>query len=83
MQHLRIWGGDCEEDEVGVGLEEEEGDFSTAVVGEDTSTEVGGGEGGDEAPNARPSSQASASSGVGSVAVLSLPPCDRRAAMVV
>jgi hypothetical protein len=75
--------GDCKEDELGVGLEEEEDNFSTAVVGEDTSTEVGVGEGGDDAPNARPSLQVSVSSSVGSVAVLSLPPCDRRAATVV
>ncbi len=76
-------GGDCKEDEVGVGLEEEEGDFSTAVVGEDTSTEVGVGEGGDDAPKARQSSRASVSSSVGSVAVPSLPPRGRRAAAVI
>ncbi len=75
-------GGDCEADEVGVGLEEEEDNFSTAVEGEDASTEVGGGEGGDYATNAWPSSRASVSSGVGSVAVLLLPPQDRRVAMV-
>jgi hypothetical protein len=45
-------GVDRKDDEVGVGLEEEEDDFSTAVVGEDTSTEVAGDEGGDNAPNA-------------------------------
>jgi hypothetical protein len=76
-------GGDCKDDEVGVGLEEEEDDFSNAVVGEDTSTEVGGDEGGDDAPTAWPSSRVSVSSGVGSVAVPSLPPRDRRAATVV
>ncbi len=64
-------------------MEEEEDDFSTAVVGENTSTEVGGDEGGDDAPTARPSLRASVSSGVGSVAVLLLPPRDRRAATVV
>jgi hypothetical protein len=64
-------------------LEEEEDDFTTAVVGEDTSTEVGVGEGGDDAPNTRPSLQASVSSSVGSVAVLLLTPHDRQAAMVV
>ncbi len=46
-------------------------------------TEVGGGEGGDDATNARPSSRASVSSGVGSIAVPLLPPRDRRAATVV
>ncbi len=76
-------GGDCKDNEVGVGLEEKEYDFSTAVVGEDTSTEVGVGEGGDDAPNARPSSQASVSSSVGSIALPLLTPRDRRAAMVV
>jgi hypothetical protein len=85
-------GGDCKEDKVGVGLEEEEDNFSTAVVGEDISTEVGGDEGVDDAATARPSLQASVSSGSGSVAVPSLPPHDRqssqsaasqRAAMVV
>jgi hypothetical protein len=64
-------------------LEEEEDNFSTAVEGEDTSTEVGGGEGGDDATNARPSSRASVSSSVGSIAVPLLSPCDRRAATVV
>jgi hypothetical protein len=53
MRHLQNFGGNREDDEVGVGLEEEEDDFSTAGVGEDTSTEVGVGEGGDDAPNAR------------------------------
>ncbi len=76
-------GGDCKDDEVGVGLEEEEDDFSTAGVGEVTSKEVGVGEGGDNAPNARPSLWASVSSSVGSVAVLLLAPRDRRAAMIV
>ncbi len=76
-------GGDREDNEVGVGLEEDEDDFSTAVVGEDTSTEVGVGEGGDDAPNAQPSLRASVSSGVGSVAVPLLPLRDRRAATVV
>ncbi len=60
-------------------MEEDEDNFSTAGVGEDTSTVVGAGEEGDDAPNARPSSRASVSSGVGSVAVTR----DRRAAMVV
>ncbi len=77
------FGGDCKDDKVEVGLEEDEDDFSAAVVGEDTGTEVGVGEGGDDAPNAWPSSRASSSSGVGSVAVPLLPPCDGRAAMVV
>jgi hypothetical protein len=76
-------GGDRKENEVGVGLEEDEDNFSNAVVGEDTSTEVGVGEGGDDAPNARPSSRASVSSGVGSAAVPLLPPRDGRAATVV
>ncbi len=76
-------GGDRKDDEVGVGLEEDEDDFSTAVVGDDTSTEVGVSEGGDDAPNAWPSLRASVSSGVGSVAVPLLPPRDGRAAMVV
>ena len=62
-------GGDRKDDEVGVGLKEDEDNSSTAVVGEDTSTEVGVGEGGDDAPNARPSSWASVSSSAGSVAV--------------
>jgi hypothetical protein len=44
---------------------------------------VGVGEGGDDAPNAWPSSRASVSSGVGSIAVPLLPPRDERAAMVV
>ncbi len=71
-------GGGCKDDEVGVGLEEEEeDDFSTAVVGEDTSTVLGGDEGVDDAATARPSSRASVSSGSGSVAVPSLPPHDR------
>jgi hypothetical protein len=83
MRHLQIWGEDCEDNEVGVGLEEDEDDFSTAVVGEDTSTEVGVGEGGDDAFNVRPSLRASVSSGVGSVAVLLLSSHDRRAATVV
>jgi hypothetical protein len=69
-------GGDHEDNKVGAGLEEEEVDLSTAVVGEDTSTEVGVGEGGDDALNARPSLRASVSSGVGSVALPSLPPLD-------
>jgi hypothetical protein len=60
--------GDCKDNELGVGLEEEEDDFSTAVVGEDTSTEVGEDEGG----------RASVSSGLGFVAVPSLPPRDRQ-----
>ena len=64
-------------------MEEDEDDFSTAGVGEDTSTVVGAGEEGDDAPNARPSSRASVSSSVGSVAVPLLPPRDRGAAMVV
>jgi hypothetical protein len=81
--HLQIWGGDHKDDEVGVELEEEEDNFSTAVVGEGTSTEVGGGEGRDDAPNAWPSLWASVSSGVGSVAMPLLPPRDRRAATVV
>ncbi len=72
-------GGDREDDEAGVGLVEDEDDFSTAGVGEDTSTVVRAGEEGDDAPNARPSSRASISSGVGSVAVTR----DRRAATVV
>ncbi len=76
-------GGDCKDDELGVGLEEDEDNFSTTVVGEDASTVVGVGEGGDDAPNAQPSSRASVSSGVGSVAVPLLPPRDRRAATVV
>ncbi len=76
-------GGDCKDDEIGVGLEEEEDNFSTAVVGEDTSIEVGVGEGEDDAPNARPSLQASVSSSVGSVAVPLLTPRDRGAATVV
>ncbi len=71
-------GGDRKDDEVGVRLEEDEDDFSTAVVGEDASTEVGGDEGGDDAPTARPSLQASVSSGLGSVAVPLLPPRDRQ-----
>jgi hypothetical protein len=54
-------------------LEEEDG-FSTPVVGEDTSTMVGGDEGVDDAATARPSLRASVSSGSGSVAVPSLPP---------
>ncbi len=76
-------GEDCKDDEVGVGLEEDEDNFSTAVVGEDTSTEVGVGEGEDDASNAWPSLRASVSSGVGSVAMPSLPPRDGRAATVV
>jgi hypothetical protein len=72
-------GGDRKDDQVGVGLEEDEDDFSTAGVGEDTSTVVGAGEEGDDTPNARPSSRASVSSGVGSVAVTH----DRKAATVV
>ncbi len=52
-------GGDRKDNEVGVGLEEKEDNFSTAVVGEDTSTEVGRGEGGDDAPNAQPTLRAS------------------------
>ncbi len=72
-------GVDRKNNEVGVGLEEDEEDFSTAGVVEDTSTVVGAGEEGDDAPNARPSSRASVSSGVGSVAVTR----DRRAATVV
>jgi hypothetical protein len=72
-------GGDRNDDEVGVGLEEDEYNFSIAGVGEDTSTVVGADEEGDDAPNARPSSQAFVSSGVGSVAVTH----DRRAATVV
>jgi hypothetical protein len=72
--------GDCVDKEVGVGSEEEEDNLSTAVVGEDTSTEVGVGEGGDDTPNAQPSSRAS---GVGLVTVPSLPPLDGRAATVV
>jgi hypothetical protein len=70
-------GGDHKDDKVGVGLEQEEDDFSTVVVGEDTSTEVGGDEGVDDAATARPSSQAFVSSGSGSVAVPLLPPRDR------
>ncbi len=81
--HLRIWGGDREDDEVGVVLEEDEDDVSTTGVGEETSTVVGAGEEGDDAPNARPSSRASVASGVGSVAVPLLPPHDRGAATVV
>ncbi len=72
-------GVDCKNNEVGVGLEEDEEDVSSAWVVEDTSTVVGAGEEGDDAPNARPSSRASVSSGVGSVAVTR----DRRAATVV
>ncbi len=71
-------GGDHKDNEVGVGLEEEEGNFSTAVVGEDTSTEVSGDEGGDDAPTARPSLRASISSGLGSVAVPPLSSRDRQ-----
>ncbi len=82
-RHLQIWGGDHEDNEVGVGLEEDEDDFSNIVVDEDTSTEVGVGEGGDDAPNAWPSLQTSVSSSVDSVAVLLLPPHDGRAATVV
>jgi hypothetical protein len=46
-------------------------------VGEDTGTEVCGDEGVDDAPTALPSSRASVSSGLGSVAVPLLPPHDR------
>ena len=53
------------------------------MVGEDTSTGMGGGEGEDAASNARPLPRTSVSSGVGSVAVPLLPPHDRRAATVV
>jgi hypothetical protein len=71
-------GGNGKDDEVGVGLEEEEDNFSTAVVGEDTSTVVGGVEGADDAAIARPSPRVSVSSGSGSVAVPLLPPRDRQ-----
>ncbi len=57
---------------------EEEDNFSNAVVGEDTSTVVGGDEGVDDAATAWPSLRASVSSGSGSVAVPSLPPHDRQ-----
>ncbi len=70
-------GGDCKDNEVEDGLEEED-KFSTAVVGEDIGTVVGGDEGGDDAAAARPSLRASVSSGSGSVAVLSLPPQNRQ-----
>ncbi len=46
-------GGDRKDNEVGVGLEEDEDDFSTAGVGEDTSTVVGAGEEGDDAQRGR------------------------------
>jgi hypothetical protein len=65
--------GGCIDNEVGVGSEEEEDDLSTAVMGEDASTEVGVGEVGDDAPNPRPASRAS---GVRSVTVQLLPPLD-------
>ncbi len=70
-------GGDCKDNEVEDGLEEED-TFSTALVGEDIGTVVGGDEGVDDAAAARPSSQASVSSGSGSVAVPLLPPQNRQ-----
>ncbi len=69
-------GGGHEDSEVGDGLEEAD-NFSTAVVGEDTSTVVGEDEEVDDAATAWPSSWVSVSSGSGSVAVPSLPPHDR------
>jgi hypothetical protein len=69
-------GGDCKDNAVGVGMEEED-NLSNAVVGEDTGTVVGGDEGVDDAATARPSLRASVSSGSGSVAVSLLPPHDR------
>jgi hypothetical protein len=76
-RRLQIWGGDCKDNEVEDGLEEED-KFSTAVVGEDIGTVVGRDEGVDDAAAARPSSRASVSSGSGSVAVPSLPPQNRQ-----
>jgi hypothetical protein len=54
-------GGDCKDDEVEDGLEEED-KFSTTVAGEDIGTMVGKDEGVDDAAAARPSSQASVQS---------------------
>jgi hypothetical protein len=70
-----IWG-DCKDNEVGDVLEEED-DVSTAVVGEDTSTVVGGDEGVDDAATAQPLSRAFVSSGSVSVAMPLLTPQDR------
>ena len=70
-------GGDCEDNEVQDGLEEED-KFSTAEAGEDIGTVVGRDEGVDDATAARPSLWLSVSSGSGSVAVPSLPPQNRQ-----
>ncbi len=70
-------GGDCEDNEVQDGLEEED-KFSTAEAGEDIGTVVGRDEGVDDATAARPSLWLSVSSGSGSVAVLLLPPQNRQ-----
>ena len=51
-------GGDCKDDEVEDGLEEED-KFSTAVAGKDICTVVGRDEGVDDAAAARPSLRAS------------------------
>ncbi len=81
-QPLQIWGGDCKNNEVEDRLEEED-NFSTAVVGEDTGTVVVGDEGVDDDATAQPSSRTSVSCGSGSVAVPLLPPQNRQSSQSV